>query len=180
MRRFSKRVGRGNLNKPMMCDINIEKHRKTREIPLKIQELLSEGNERIAVPGKELVREIVDVLRDLAEEFRDAATGTMSVPSAPDTSKFRATRYGMIEFVKNVTIHGSYGISNTYQYFLKIGSAVDTRVRDEIFDEFKQSVESIGITIRDDYTHIESSDGWRVSIAFTYGSAWGGIGLRYV
>lgn len=127
----------------------------------------------------ELVSTAADAMDDLVDEYKKHEGGQDSVPSAPDTSKFRAIKYGMIDHAKGVTVHGGYyGFTRHYEHLLKLGTTVKSDIRQEILTKFFSHLsDDTGIDIaKGDFVTIKCSDG-NVYIGIVDGTAWGGVGI---
>ena len=117
------------------------------------------------------------IMQHLVAKYEEhGSNATTSVASAPDTTKFRATKSAMIEFAHNVHIHGgAYGIPKTYKYFVKIGSMVPQDIQKKMFESFAEQVKRIykGMEVPG---IIYCPDG-SVTIGKEYGTNWGGFGI---
>lgn len=141
---------------------------------------------KIALPSQKVYAIALRAAKSTAAQYKRYETAGKSVPSAPDSSKFRATVSGMVE-VGPVTIHQSFsGLSHHYQVFIKIGSAIESKkakeIRDDFLGEFDDSLDNaidgdVGLKLNTTY---ECSDGKRFTIGTTDGSNWGGIGVRFL
>jgi hypothetical protein len=79
-----------------------------------------------------------NALRYIEKHYKEHETTADSVPSAPNTSTFRATRSGFIKIRENYTHRGGYyGFDRSLPYALVVGS----RVRSDISEEIKELVE---------------------------------------
>lgn len=130
--------------------------------------------------AKDFLEDIERAMEQVADSYAHEVTDPISRPSAPDTSKFRATVSGMIQVEHNVHIHGGqYGIPRTYSVFLKIGGRIDHKIATEIKNEVVKRVAKIV----DDPTGLKIPaslycDDKVVGMEQTEGSNWGGIGFN--
>lgn len=132
------------------------------------------------------VLRLLEALMDEAQEsFAPLACGAYSVPCAPDTTKFSATVSGMVERQKNLAIPLSGGGVRVYRDFLKIGSAIEYRKREAIYEAFRVAVaRETGIVLNrpgrftTNFVNTASQclDG-RVHVDLQFGTNWGGIGV---
>ena len=119
----------------------------------------------------------------VAAAHQGSLGGRDSVPGAPDSSKFRSVREGMIQVEYNVVTHGAYGTPTRHDIFLKVGSTVDFTVRRAITDDIVAYAQKIlgaaqPLRLRDkEFGTIHCADKI-IYLSITYGSAWGGIGFR--
>lgn len=121
-----------------------------------------------------------ECMLDLQDEFKGSEAKQGSVPSAPDSFKFRAIKYGMIQYCPKEYVHGSYGTGRQYDHFFKMGSNVASETRKEILDAFIEQfhVEFDLLLVKNRFTAFKTSDGKRVVFSPDEGgSAWGGFGL---
>ena len=149
---------------------------------MKIKELLTESvKNQVEFTGKEVWNNVRHIFQDTARDFKDQANiPTSSVPAGPNTSSFRATKYGGISVEQNLTVHGL--VNTTFAYALKIGGALDQNtleeivavVRDDLFDDMGIEFDPHGVA------QVECSDGIVLSIVINYGSAWHAIGMKRV
>ena len=87
---------------------------------------------------KEYVDYLEDTLADIADEFRMHVTQGDTIPSGPDTSKFQASRGGMVEVAKNVsTGGGQYSLPRQFILGIKVGGIIDTKIHDAIDGKIK-------------------------------------------
>jgi homoserine dehydrogenase len=149
---------------------------------MQVLEILTEGktyaDTTSELSSAELSKKLFVVMKKLEKEGQKVVTEPKTHAAAPDTSKFRTTAQGFVELADNVTIHGSYNMSNTYNKFLKIGSAIHTGDKQALVNKFFKELKKYVPEYGTENTHIKCSDGKQISIAYTYGSAWGGIGVR--
>lgn len=126
----------------------------------------------------ELMSTIADLIDEIIEHYKEHEGKQSSVPAAPDTSKFRAIKYGMIEHAKNLTVHGGYyGFTRHYEHFMKIGTTVDGDIRKEMMSKFFSNLsDDLGVDVKQsDWATIKCSDG-NVYIGTVHGTAWVGVG----
>ena len=120
----------------------------------------------------ELKSVVKEIMTDLVDDYKEhAKKGQTSVPSAPNTSSFRAIKYGMIEVAPKTSVGGS-----VYDLFLKIGSNVDRKIEKEIEEQFEEALSAEGIKIQKNKWY-ETSDGYQVRYGDEGGSAWTGFGF---
>lgn len=80
-----------------------------------------------------------DTLADIADEYSMHVTQGDTVPSAPDTSKFSASRGGMIEVARNVsTGGGKYDLPRHFIIGVKVGGIIDVKIHDAIDGKIKR------------------------------------------
>lgn len=136
-----------------------------------------QGNSDIS--SEKIIAIFMNLIHKMKLELEPHQTQNTSIPAAPNTAKFMASVSGKVSLEKNVTIHGAYNSSVTYNSFLKIGSGIKYDIvlpmKKKFMNDFK---EQIGIELASENSHIKCNDGKTVSIAFTYGTNWGGVGLR--
>jgi len=122
-----------------------------------------------------LMRVTADVARTWESE---AGAGYKERPSGPDTGKFIARSYSMIEPEYNIDIpQGQF--DRRYIAFLKIGSDIDLSTRRDIISDFEEtiSVYTDGqIDVTDSHSFM-TSDGVRVFYGKVSGTSWGGAGF---
>lgn len=130
------------------------------------------------VNTNDVFQALIEVMSDIAEDFSQYTVPDSSVPSAPDSSKFRATRGGMISFEKNVHVHGGYyGQPRTYRLFIKIGGAVDPKVCAEIKSELDDAMRWIvGVPFG---PTVYFEDGHVMYTGEVNGTNWGGYGVWF-
>jgi hypothetical protein len=151
---------------------------------MKIQEILNEAAKSFVqttskLSSQDLAKKIEALLVKLEKKGQKFVTGATSVPAGPDTSKFSATKSGFVRIEKDVTIHGSYNTSNRYKSFLKIGGAIPVAERMKLDAEFQKEIAKLIDDTATENIHIKCSDDQNVSIVFTNGTNWGGIGYRF-
>jgi hypothetical protein len=115
------------------------------------------------------------LLEDIVDHFKEHETYTDSIPCAPDTTKFRATRSGFIKLErKHVHRGGYYGFNRYIPYAVLVGGNVDSGISSQIEELVKMVCErskELVVTNSDDTTqkgHFHSSHGTNYS---TYGWA---------
>lgn len=147
----------------------------------------NENNNMSDEPVQSIYQNLIVFLNEVADEFEEySTTNTDMIPSAPNTQNFRAIRHGMIQSCKNITIHGDYYTPKQFfQCYLKIGSLVDEKIQNQIYDQvIKYFIEMGGtpvkgaVGVRPSY-FLVSNDNWLIQCAITQGSAWGGIGFNF-
>lgn len=75
-------------------------------------------------------------LQAIIEKYKIHEVDNSSVPSAPDTSKFRASRSGKLQFEFNYfSSAGTYDFSRRFIFAVKIGSNIDAAIQEEIKEE---------------------------------------------
>lgn len=127
----------------------------------------------------DVVDDAADVMSEIVDDYKKHEGGQDSVPAAPDTSKFKAIKYGMIDHIAGLTVPGGYyGFTRRYEHFLKLGTTVDASVRKEMMTKFFNHLsDDIGATIKQgDWATIKCNDGV-VYIGTVSGTAWGGVGV---
>jgi len=135
-----------------------------------------------------ILTEIAVLAKKLIAKYKKDVAGTDSVPSYPDTSKFLATRSGMIEYMSgeqqwphviNSRGHMSAGV--------KVGSNVNSNVhksiKDALFKVFSKHQKKIGGDT-DRYIRLKLNDdekyGDHYGITFTsiVGTNWSAYGIK--
>ena len=107
---------------------------------------------------------IKEQLQSLVEKYKIHQVAKSSVPSGPDTSKFKATVSGDISIVENFYCAGDYyKPSRTIDIGLKVGSGINTEIRKQMFAEATKIL-----------TPLTTGHGWLYD---TYGSNWCLIGV---
>jgi hypothetical protein len=97
------------------------------------------------------------------------------VTVAPNTGSFTATTSGMIEYVRSVNYTDGMHQRTAYS-FIKIGSNVDPKVREEIERLYKDTImHELGISA--EHNNTVTDDDVQFNINGPSGSNWGGIGL---
>lgn len=118
-----------------------------------------------------------EIMQELAEEFAEHQAQSSSVPSAPDTSKFRAQKSGMIEYVGSIEIPGQYHTAK-YHDFMKIGSNVFPEIKRKLHAEFADELaSSLGLPSLP--KNFETNDGYIAIFSTVEGSNWGGFGIMF-
>jgi len=142
--------------------------------------LLNEGKEYHISENSiaEVEEHVSHGMAEIVQKYKDKQVKGDSVPSAPDTTRFRATRSGMIQHETNVHIHGGmYGVNRTYMHFIKIGSLVDTRTCNDINREVADLVDEM--TVEEGFKVpgvVHCPDG--IMCFYTEdGTNWGGVGF---
>ena len=134
-----------------------------------------------------ILSEVAKASKSMVEEYEEMQTEDSSVPSAPDTSKFRALKSGKISYMSNETIHGGhYGVNRHMSSGIKVGGGVDSSVhkdaKDTIWKIFSKHQKKIS---GDSDHHIrirfgETKYGPHYSLVFiaTRGTAWSAYGVE--
>ena len=136
-----------------------------------------QGNSEFS--SEKIIAIFMNLINEMKIELEPHQTQNTSIPAAPNTAKFMASVSGKVSLEKNVIIHGAYNSSVMYDSFLKIGSGIKLDITIPIKRKFINSFkENLDIELASENSHIKCSDGKTVSIAFTYGTNWGGVGLR--
>ena len=146
-----------------------------------IKQLNEVSEPTIQATAAEISEFAKDVMKDLEQEYKHEEAAEGSAPSAPDTTKFRAIKYGMIKYSPGEVVHGSYGSSTKYTHFFKMGTSVGSAIRKEILDVFiKQFEDEFDLKLKKDHwMAFNTSDGKRcIFTPDEGGSAWGGFGIR--
>jgi hypothetical protein len=128
--------------------------------------------------GADLAQRLYNILEGVCETGQQYQTKSDSIPSAPNTSVFRASRSGVVNMDRNVVIYGEYGSHVMYPVFLKIGGALSIEHKQLLRTQFIDHLTPLVDEVATENTHIECSDGTTVSIRFAHGTNWGGIGYR--
>ena len=119
-------------------------------------------------------------LERLASESQKLTKESDSVPAGPDSSKFTASRGGMIELSHNVHIHGGqYGISETYQLFFKIGGGLSSTIKEKLKKEVHHIVEGYCMSGKFELNWPLLCSNGLLRITETHGTNWGGFGFRF-
>ena len=128
----------------------------------------------------DVIQEIQDNMKALVSKYKSHEAKTDSIAAAPDTTKFRATRSGMIDFERNVHIHGGqYGVPKTHAYFIKIGGNVDSKISKKIGEELAQDIDDFNDASDSVFKipgTLACADGY-VMLQEEHGTNWGGFGL---
>jgi hypothetical protein len=83
--------------------------------------------------ASKILSEIARASKSLVSKHEDEQTEDSSVPSAPDTSKFRALKSGKIEYMADETIHGGYyGVNKYMSSGVKVGSNIESSIHKDI------------------------------------------------
>ena len=124
--------------------------------------------------GKELYNDAAYFMEQQVEKYKIHSTTATKSPSAPDSTKFIATRGGMIEYAPNTQWNGSYGTSMMFQNFVKIGGGVDFKIKQQMEQEFENFLSEYF-----EGTSCKTNDGYRVVFDKVSGTNWGGYGLSF-
>jgi len=117
------------------------------------------------------------IAEDLVSEFKAHEVPDSSTPAAPNSSVFRASVSGRIS-AGSVIIPTNWGGQHHYQVFVKIGSGVDTTVKNKIKQQFHEKVnKALGADVTSGT--FETSDGKRFNLGVESGSNWGGVGVSF-
>jgi hypothetical protein len=119
------------------------------------------------------------IMKGLVNEYQSEVQASTSTPSAPDTSKFRATVGGMIEYATRLAVHGGYyGGSKQYIDFIKIGAGIPRQVTKDLMRDFAAHMEEqFDITVTPGVS-IATEDGYVFSFQVEEGGTnWGGFGF---
>lgn len=136
-----------------------------------------QGNSDIS--SEKIVAIFMNLIHQMKLELEPHQTQNTSIPAAPNTAKFMASVSGKVSLEKNVTIYGAYNTYVTYDSFLKIGSGINYDIVFPLKKKFMNDFqEALKIELATENSHIDCSDGKTVSIAFTYGTNYGGVGLK--
>ena len=122
----------------------------------------------------------IKFLEAQAQKYSAHTENQGSIPAGPDSTKFRATQYGMIEFEKNLKVPGgTYEPNRFFQCFMKIGSKVDRAVAKKMQAEFEKWFAKITGVAGNASAPFATSDNWTVYWSTVSGSAWGGYGIHF-
>ena len=147
------------------------------QLLLETKEMLN-VNAKFEMSASDVLEEVADILYELEQKYKRNEVKSTSTASAPDTTKFKAVKEGMIRAEENVVTH-SYGGISKWRYFLKIGGAVDPSVVNQIHKDFSKELAQLveGNEVGIQSTVIYCSDK-KVIVSKIEGSAWGGIGVK--
>lgn len=130
--------------------------------------------------------------KHVADKYKNRETGTVNHRSAPDTSKFTAPAYGMIQHLQNIQVAREHPFRpHRFDHFIKIGSNVDRDTADEIKSDIHDYLMDTGHTSVDykgnptgelgnyskDYIRTVDKHGNPYTLKTVSGTAWGGIGV---
>jgi hypothetical protein len=122
------------------------------------------------------LRNSMELGQDYANQFRVKDT---SIPSGPDSSKFRASVMGSAKLVENYAYYSSGSLTPTvYKYFLKLGNGIPHAAQN-------QATEIVLGSIEDMFDGLDISllpctltfKNHTVRISRTYGTNFNGIGI---
>lgn len=125
---------------------------------------------------------IIQEMRRLVADNKQHEVKATSIPSAPDTFKFRASVSGMIELDRNVVTYRGYQsmFRTTYDHFIKIGGGVDRNVSRGIIEELIGfiNIEFIAPDAPEFGAHstLQCDDG-ALAFGVESGTNWGGVGF---
>lgn len=115
--------------------------------------------------------ELEIIFKEFEDFYRDFNNSDVSVPSAPDTSKFTATVSGWIKFDKNFNVSGGYyGFTRHFAYGLKIGGNFK-------YGNPRFLMNYVLEYIKYNYGLPAYSDGEKTAIWKTCGTSWSAIGI---
>jgi hypothetical protein len=133
----------------------------------------------VDVTGNQFHAKVRLIMQSLVRNYQDYAQASTSIPSAPDTTKFRAQLGGMIEYASNLTVPGGY-YSHDKQYidFIQIGGGLPPQVTQNLMRDFAAYMKKMfDITIAPGL-RVKTTDGY---IFFfpepETGTGWGGFGF---
>lgn len=116
-------------------------------------------------------RELETIFEEFEDFYRDFNNSDVSVPSAPDTSKFTATVSGWIKFDKKFSVSGGYyGFTRYFAYGLKIGGNFK-------YGNPRFLMNYVLKYIKYNYGLPAYSDGEKTTIWKTDGTSWSAIGI---
>jgi hypothetical protein len=123
-----------------------------------------------------IYNDAIRFMKNQVEKYQKYVAGQDSIPAGPDSSKFSATRSGMIEFAKDTQVHGgTYGFNRFYQAFVKIGGNVDGKIKQKMREEFKAWLTK---TTGDDSNYYMTPV-HTITYGEVDGTNWGGYGLEF-
>ena len=112
---------------------------------------------------------IASELNKIVKKYKKYEVSDSSIPSGPDSTKFKATVGGDIRIVCNYTYSGGYYAGNRNILIgIQVGSGIDKDIYDKIMQESYEV-----LFLMDQYN---SSDGG-VMTHYSHGTNWGMIGL---
>ena len=133
------------------------------------------------------------VIGRIVDNYSHKQTGTTYNRSAPDTSKFIAPAYGMVQHLKNVQIARPHPFKpHHFDHFIKIGANVDRETSDNIKSDLHDYLMDTGYSSVDykgnptqelgkyskDYIRLIDKEGNPYTLKTVDGTAWGGIGIE--
>ena len=126
---------------------------------------------------------ITQTLEAIYEKIKDKTAKTDSVPAGPDTSKFRATRYGFIEMESDFSVSGEY-FPIYFTDALKIGSNAKVSVaslKEELEQLYDKLLSKYGTQTKYDKQLIVNYGGQLgyIKVKNIYGTAWSAIGFSF-
>lgn len=132
---------------------------------------------------KKIRGKIKQKIEAIYDKIKDKTAKTDSVPSGPDTSKYRATRYGFIQMESDFSVSGEY-FPIYFTDALKIGSNVDVNVSDlkkELDQLYDELLSKYGVQTKYDKELIVEQDGklGSLNVKAIYGTAWSAIGFAF-
>ena len=137
-------------------------------------------------------RDIHNAFSAIVNRYKDKEAGTSSSPSAPNTSKFTAPSYGMIQHLQNVQVAREFPFKpHHFDHFIKIGSNVDRDTKFNIHSDLHDYLMDSGHTavnykgeptsdlgsLRNDYIRTIDHNGNPYTVKTVSGTAGGGIGI---
>jgi hypothetical protein len=144
---------------------------------MKLQEVLNEQDDQDLPSSGEVLGEVEDMLRAVAARSSKYQTKDSSSPSAPDSSKFRASHSGKVEFAENVTTHGYGGFETKYVLALKIGTAIGSSNVEKVMQDVESEFEGLAIDNGAEGHTIKTSDGKRITLRDSSGSNYVTMGV---
>lgn len=135
---------------------------------------------------KQLYALVEDAMKQAAEYGQQFATNGDMIPSAPNTSVFRAHRSGTIA-VKNNVVTYSYGnMAHEWPLFLEIGGALSLdhkrAIQQHFIDALSLALERAGLPFElnddPDKFGVDCQNGFAWCYAHD-GTNWGGVGFKF-
>lgn len=118
------------------------------------------------------IKQFENGLAQIEQKYSSHTTDSDFIPSAPDTSKFKAARGGMIELDHAVHVHGGrYGFPRYFPVALKVGGNVDLDVHRQIKSDVQQLWNSMT-----DEDEIKTNQG-TLRFDSTSGTNWSAYGI---
>lgn len=144
---------------------------------MRIQDLYeSSDTPQSNVNANTILRGIHRAMRTLESDYKSREVEPRSSPAAPDTTKFRAERGGMVEFVTDFTQHGSYGYTTRYNAMIKIGGLIYIDIADDITSSLEEELGELA-GVGGPTKRVATSDGYIVRVSSFYGTNYGGVGV---
>jgi len=105
---------------------------------MKLEELKENDERANFVPVNEFIQHIQDEFEQIVEEYEEHITKGDTIPAGPDTTKFRASRGGMLEVAEKLQHSGGrYGLPKTLIRAIKVGGKIDYKIHKKIKQEVK-------------------------------------------